>query len=235
MPIFKDKRVYDKEIIDLGPSFYTEKEYRDCLIKLDKIGRNLGGDRATLWGLDQLKKSPSSILDVGCGGGLFTIRLGEHYPHAQVLGIDISEQAIQFANQKLAESKTKNVKFLIPSSHELNYPMDSFDVVTSTLVCHHLNDEELIDFLKKAYNTAKSAVIINDLHRNSLAGLCFSIISPLFFKNRLIIHDGLLSIKRGFKRTDWENILSAASIPKERYSITWHWAFRWIIWINTKK
>lgn len=95
-----------------------------------------------------------------------------------------------------------------------------------------MNDDQLIEFLKKSYLVAKK-FIINDLHRHWLASLGFALVAKPFFDNRLIFHDGLLSIKRAFKRQDWIHYLKAAGIPLEQCSITWHWAFRWVLCINT--
>ncbi len=229
------QRSHQLEWLDLGPSYYTPEEYRHCLYQLDRIGRFLGGDKSTYWAFDQLSQSPTSILDVGCGGGLFTMRLAKHYPNAHVVGLDISKEAIAFANEHLQSSHfdLPNVKFVIPHSSQLDYPPNQFDVVTATLVCHHLSDEELISFLKQACRVANQAVILNDLHRHPLATIGFAPLVPLFFRNRLIWHDGLLSIQRAFKRSDWQFYLNAAGIDRHLYTITWHWAFRWIVMIET--
>jgi 2-polyprenyl-3-methyl-5-hydroxy-6-metoxy-1,4-benzoquinol methylase len=229
------KRLNQPELIDLGPAYYTTEEYEDCLYQLDRIGRFLGGDAATYSGFNQLKQNPTSILDVGCGGGLFTMRLARRYPEAKIVGIDISKEAIQFARHqlKIINPPLKNIMFEVPPSPELSYPPESFDVVTSTLVCHHLSDDDIISFLKQAYSIAKHAIILNDLHRHIVARMGFSVTAPSFFSNRLIVHDGLLSIQRAFKKQDWIAYLKAARIPLSRCSITWHWAFRWIILINT--
>lgn len=227
-------RLNQLEFIDMGPHYYTQKEYEDCLYQLDRIGRFLGGDQATYWAFNRLDKAPESILDVGCGGGLFTMRLARRYPSAKVVGIDTSPEAISFAKQhlQLLSQPLSNIKFQIPPSPLLDYPVKSFDVVTSTLVCHHLSDDEIISFLKRAYAIAKEAVIINDLHRHLLARIGFAAIAPLLFNNRLIKHDGSLSIQRAFTRRDWLAYLQAAHIPLDRCSITWHWAFRWLVFIH---
>lgn len=209
-----------KEWMDLG--CYSEKEYRQCLYQLDRIGRYLGGDRATLSAFDQLKRPPQSILDVGCGGGLFTRRLAKKYPKAKVVGIDISKEAIEFANQ----FKCSNLEFAVA---ELNYPAKSFDIITSTLVCHHMTDEGIVLFLKKAYQVARQGIILNDLHRHSLAKFGYSIAAPFLFLNRMVLHDGLISIERGFLRQEWISYMKLAEIPFDQITINWNWAFRWII------
>jgi 2-polyprenyl-3-methyl-5-hydroxy-6-metoxy-1,4-benzoquinol methylase len=180
-----------------------------------------------------LKQLPQTILDVGCGGGAFTMELARSYPQAKVTGIDISQQAISYANKQLTNQPAlTNLTFQLTDKSTLAYPANQFDLVTATLVCHHLTDEELIAFLKQSVHIAKSAVILNDLHRHPLASLGFGVVAPLFFRNRLIWHDGLLSIKRSFKRNDWMRYLQAADIDLKRVCLTWHWPFRWILSIN---
>jgi len=40
------------------------------------------------------------ILDAGCGTGIFTEMLASHFPHASVLGLDVSPEYINFAKAK---------------------------------------------------------------------------------------------------------------------------------------
>lgn len=227
-----NNRSYQPELLDLGPSAYTDKEYEDCLYQLARIGEILGGDKATIKTIMR-HPVPKSILDVGCGGGQFTLKLAGQFPKAQVLGIDLSSQAIAFSKQRLSETPLKNVHFEVPLTPELSYKRNSFDIVTSTLVCHHMNDAQLVDFLKRSYEIAAKYVIINDLHRHWLASKGFALLAKPLFANRLIEHDGLLSIKRAFKKRDWIHYLQAAEIPLGACSISWHWAFRWVVCIDT--
>lgn len=231
-----NQRSHQLEWMDLGPDYYTPEEYRNCLYQLDRIGRFLGGDQATFWALKQLSAPPTSVLDIGCGGGLFTLRVAARYPEAQVIGTDISQEAIAFAQERLKEQQPllSNAQFFLAHSPQLNED-PQFDVVMATLVCHHLSDQALITFLQQACRVANQAVILNDLHRHPLAIAGFATIAPVFFRNRLIWHDGLLSIRRSFTRQEWKTLLKAANIDESHYTIHWHWAFRWIVIINTAK
>lgn len=226
----------EKELIDLGPEYYSADEYRECLYLLDRIGRFLGGDRATYKAFQRLARPPRSILDVGCGGGLFTLRLAENHPNAKVVGCDIAPEAIYLAeaHRQAHYPKLKNIEFIVPPSASLSHnDANSFDVVTATLLCHHLTDHDLIMFLKDACHTANQAVVINDLHRHRLASFAFACVTPLFFRNRLIAHDGQISIRRAFTYADWINYLQRANIPLACCSIRWCWAFRWIVTVDT--
>lgn len=227
-------RIDQKELIDLGSEYYTHQEYTHWLYQMGRIGSLLGGDRATIRAFKKVgpAHNPESILDVGCGGGFFAAKLAKLYPKAQVVGIDTSQWAIEFAQNNLnAERalKHKNLSFRYLVKPELDEPAKSIDIVTATLVCHHLSDEQLITFLKSAAQIARKAIILNDLHRNWFAYYGFYVVSRFLFRNRLVWHDGPISIKRSFKRKDWENYLKKAGFNTNQYQIKWCWLFRWIV------
>jgi len=218
------------ELIDRGPDHYSPAEYRDCLAKLGRVGRWLGGDRAGLAAFRSLPAAPASILDIGCGGGGFTRRLAERFPDARVVGEDLNAAAIEFARERHGRS---NLDFRAAESPAADWGRDSFDVVTATLVCHHLDDGDVADFLRRACRAARYAVVLNDLHRHRLAHVSFSWIAPIFFRNRLICHDGPLSVRKGFTRNEWARYLETAGIPARRCHVYWRWAFRWIVVVDT--
>lgn len=227
LPLLFQHRSTLPEIIDLGPSYYSPSEYEECLAKLDLIGKWLGGDRATFSALKNLK--PRSILEVGCGGGFFTAKLAQKFPQAKVVGIDLNPQAIALAKK---QHRAPNLSFELRTEENLNEPPKSYEIVLATLVCHHLSDENLISFLASAARIARKKVIVNDLHRHPLAYHLFRLITPLF-QNRLIQHDGLLSIQRGFTKKELTTLLSQSGIS--RYSLKWKWAFRWLLEIDCEE
>lgn len=207
-------RSHKKELLDLKE--YTPKEYEKCLKYLGRIGRLLGAQKATLAEIKKYDSPHFSILDVGCGGGDFAATLAKTFPNAKVVGTDIDEDAIAYAKKKWAA--IPNLSFLQKNIFD---ETKTFTVVTMTLVCHHLTDDELKPFLQKAKSIAERAVIINDLERSWIAYLLFALITPLLFPSRLIFHDGLLSIRRSFKKKDW-NDGKAKKV----------WPFRWLVTLS---
>lgn len=83
------QRSQEKELLDLGSEYYIQEEYNDCLKKLFTINKLLGFFRSTVKLFKKLPKH-SSVLDVGCGGGLFLIYLSKYFPDMKMLGVDIS-------------------------------------------------------------------------------------------------------------------------------------------------
>lgn len=228
------ERSEKKELLDLGGAYYSHDEYRHCLKKLFQVNKLFGFFKSTVNILHDHFAKESTLLDVGCGGGLFILHLSQFFPHMKMLGIDISLAAIADAEQSLQIWQNKNpniqVAFQLQEQNQLKLTKNSFDIILTTLVCHHLTDEELIIFLQQMYLAAGKAVIINDLHRHRLAYWLYGLVSPLLFQNRLITHDGLISICRGFTRTEWQLLLEKASI--QNYQLKWCFPFRWqlILW-----
>ena len=79
-----------------------------------------------------------SLLDVGCGPGSVTIpakiRLGAN---GRAAGIDPSPEMIARTRQN-AERKSLDIDFRVGVIEGLPYPDEFFDVVTSSLMFHHL-------------------------------------------------------------------------------------------------
>lgn len=212
--------------MDQGPGAYTTEEFTHCLHQLQRIGRHLGAEGKTLEAFQHLPSSPATLLDVGCGGGHFTARLAEAFPEARVTGIDFNPAAIAFARQQHAQP---NLQFETVTQKVLEVEENSVDVLTATLVCHHMRNPELIDFLQRARKAARQAVILNDLHRHPLALGGFHVAARLLYHNRLVLADGPLSIRKAFRRNDWSYYLHEAGIPEDQADIRWCWPFRWRI------
>ncbi len=219
------KRATALELMDLGADHYTKNEYVECLEMLAKIGKWLRGNKISLNAIKA--HQPDSILDVGCGGGDFAYLLAKRFPRSKVVGIDIDSGAIERASTHFS---LPNLSFKKTDLNKI--PVNSYDVVSATLVCHHLDNQQLVPFIQRAQAIAKKKFIINDLHRSPLAYFLFACISRSFFRNRLILHDGLLSIQKGFKRQDWKELISQTNIDLKKVQIRWKWPFRWCVEIG---
>lgn len=79
-----------------------------------------------------------SVLDVGCGTGAITIAAQQAVGRAGfVAGVDPSAEMIAVARAK-ARQRTLTVDFRLGAIEALPYPAATFDVVTSSLMMHHL-------------------------------------------------------------------------------------------------
>jgi SAM-dependent methyltransferase len=78
------------------------------------------------------------ILDAGCGTGLTTLRIAEQCPGCRVHGIDLSIKMIEAARNDAAEHGL-DVDLRTGSITDLPYPDESFDVVLTNIMFHHLD------------------------------------------------------------------------------------------------
>ena len=78
------------------------------------------------------------VVDFGCGSGANTVLLTKRGAH--IWGIDISEDLLRLARQRLAVSGCAGGATLIASSaHDLPFPDNSIDVVFGIAILHHLD------------------------------------------------------------------------------------------------
>ena len=76
-----------------------------------------------------------SVLDIGCGAGHGSNMLSKKYK--KVYGVDISEEAIEYAKKNWASD---NTEFVVGSAMDIPFPDNSFETVSAFEVFEHLND-----------------------------------------------------------------------------------------------
>jgi len=209
---------------------------RDTLDKLEKINRWLGGNKVTVNGLKALlknhpKEQKITIVDIGCGHGDIlrdVAKFGRKEGYKfKLIGVDANSAAIDYANELSMEYP--ELSFKTQDIFSKDFKSETFDVVIAILFLHHFKEEQLVSFLKNTIKQTKIGMVVNDLHRHTLAYYLFLLLS-IFISNKMIIEDGLTSVLRGFKRDDLEKISSKINVTPQ---ISWKWAFRFL-WIIKK-
>lgn len=118
-----------------------------------------------------------NILDVGCGPGKDSLS----FKGANYIGIDISKEYIDEAKNKYSSFG----KFYHLSIEEIeSLQFSEFDIIILKGVIHHLNDNQLLDFLEKVQNklSSQAKILTSD---------------PVFTKKQNFISKKLISLDRG--------------------------------------
>lgn len=93
-------------------------------------------------------KPDDIVLDIGCGTGRTTNLFAEHLPEGSIIGIDFSEDVIDFATKEY--STKNNLLFEAIDAAELEY-IELFDVIYSFFCLQWLDDKQkAIDGIARA-------------------------------------------------------------------------------------
>ncbi|HEX6565493.1 MAG TPA: class I SAM-dependent methyltransferase, partial [Chthoniobacterales bacterium] len=96
------------------------------------IARTLGFLKATI-----SFRSSDKILDIACGTGELERLILREHPDQQMIGIDISENMLNFAREKC--SAYPNTAFLKADASALPFPDQTFDLVVSANSLHYFD------------------------------------------------------------------------------------------------
>lgn len=83
------------------------------------------------------KENCNRIIDIGCGSGMSTFALRNKYPKAEIIGVDLSKNMLEKAQELLP-----NVKFIQRDCSESLEDLGKFDIVFSNAFLQWLPDQK---------------------------------------------------------------------------------------------
>lgn len=83
------------------------------------------------------------ILDIGCGDGKITAKVAGQVPRGRVLGIDSSQDMIDFAKARFLPSLYPNLRFELGDALRLDFDQE-FDLVISFACLHWIRDHPAV-------------------------------------------------------------------------------------------
>jgi hypothetical protein len=216
-------RASPRELPELMDGDCSYDDFRGCLRSLEQINRWLLGYRPTMAWLKRLPhglRAPVHIVDVGSGGGDLLRQIAGWARRrgiaVQLTGIDLNPYAARAA----AESTSKDLSIAWVTGDALLYrPEKPVDIVVSSLMAHHLEDEEIIALLRWMEATAQLGWFINDLKRSEWSCRMFEWMSGMVGWHRFVRHDGPVSFRRAFREEDWGRLLAAAEVPRKAATV----------------
>lgn len=210
------RRSYELEDIDTGN--YTPEEYEHCISELQLVNRWMGDAHALkqtlLRDVEENKLDEFSVLDVGAGSGEL-LRVAASWARStgrrfQGIGLELNKRSAQ----AILEESTDFPEITSVRGNALQLPFadDELDYVMCSLFTHHFVDERVIDILREMSRVARRRIFVIDLHRDPVPYFFYTTLGKLVLKNRLLRHDGALSILRSFKADELVRLGKAAGL-----------------------
>jgi SAM-dependent methyltransferase len=172
------------------------------------------------------------VLDVGTGAADIPARLLRGRGPWRAVHVTATDsrleviEAAQVLDPALAEESSLSLE--VADGRSLPYPVGAFDVAHASLVLHHLEPDDAVAFLRQLRRVARLGVVVNDLDRSRLGWLGAWLILHAITRNRFTLHDGPLSVRRAYRRSEARALLGAAGLRpvREVVGIAGH---RWAI------
>jgi SAM-dependent methyltransferase len=205
-----------------------------CLQDLERINRWTGAYRITLRWLERLREAHRlrrlAVIDVGSGYGDMLRRIGA-WGEARgmvvdLIGIDRNPHAATVAAR--ATSAGPSVRYVTADAFKLPSGLCA-DAVISSLFAHHLDDRQLIRFLRWMDANARLGWLVNDLHRHTIPYCIARWMPGLLGMHRIVQHDAAVSVARAFTRRDWVRLLDRAALAAPPTTVRWCFPFRYAV------
>ncbi|XP_071800209.1 uncharacterized protein [Asterias amurensis] len=107
------------------------------------------------------RRAPKRILDVGTGNCGSAFVLGEIFPQAEVIGIDLAPAYIRFCRLWKEQRGAKNVFFYQANGEMTPFESGSFDLIQFTYVLHEMPQENSKRVLREIHRLLKPGGVVS--------------------------------------------------------------------------
>ena len=223
-------RAAGRELMDVPDQ--DRAELARSLADLRGVNRWLGGTRIVRHHLEALVERyprPSyRILDVATGSGDIPIEVArwarKRELEVEIVATDNHPATLELAAEHTAAEPAIQVQ--CANALSLPWPDESFDVALLSTALHHFDDErDCVRVLREMYRVARIGLIVNDLSRSRPALLGARLLAATLWRtHRLARHDGPLSVRRSFTRSELQALAARAGFARARVQA--HFPFR---------
>lgn len=159
-------------------------------------------------------KRSLSLLEVAAGSGYVPKAVQQRL---RAKGINLEVSLLDRAWSHLDGGRNGNsgngFRPVVGDALALPFRDGSFDLVSCNLFVHHLSPEQTVQFVNEGLRICRTAVLINDLVRNSLHLALVYTGLPLF-RSRITWHDAPASVKQAYSRAEMQSMLEKTQAAK---------------------
>lgn len=186
--------------------------YARVLADLDRVNRVTMAARPTLAFLEKTVSAPFRLLDIGYGDGGMLRAIARWAAKRKIactlVGIDLNSRSEAIARAHSDPSLAITYR----TGDYADLSSEPWDFIISSLVTHHMSDDQRHAFLRFMEDHARVGWFINDLHRHAFAYHGYPLLARLLGVHRIVREDGQLSIARSFVPADWQAMLESSGL-----------------------
>lgn len=184
----------------------------ESLRNIARANRWFGGAAAVRWGLGRaLASTPRgarvTLLDLGTGLGDLPLAARGW---AAGRGIDLMPLGLERSPVAARGARAAGLAVVLADAAQPPVAERSADIVLLSQVAHHFDPESAVRLFRLADRMARQAVVVADLHRAPLATALYPLGARLLRFDRATLHDGAVSIRRGFSVSELGDLLRRA-------------------------
>jgi len=212
------QRVDAPEILDSDACSPTDVE--TSMRDIGRVNRWFGGVATTREMVEQAAASTGmrhfSLLEVAAGSGevpeMVQRKLARRGITLDVTLLDRAQSHFPSTNLSKENHNEPNHK-VVADAFALPFDDGAFDLVSCCLFAHHLNPQQLAQFVREGLRVSGRALLINDLVRHPLH-LALAFAGFPLMRSRVAWRDGLTSVRRAYVPAEIRSLLASALSPE---------------------
>ncbi|OYY64654.1 methyltransferase domain-containing protein [Sphingomonas sp. 28-62-11] len=194
---------------DLDPETYTA-----VVADLARVNGVTMAARPTLAFLNRAARGAKrlKLLDVGYGDGDMLRRIA-HWAARRGIDVELVGVDLNPRSELAARAHTPaGLPITYLTGDYADHAGAGWDLVISSLVAHHMTQDQLIAFLRFMETESNRGWFVNDLERHGFAHWGFPVLATLMRWHPIVKHDGTLSIARSYRPNEWPVLLAEAEV-----------------------
>ena len=222
------RRVVIPELLDTDTG--TPAEVTAALSDLRHINQWFGGIAATQSMIAEVTRkldvSSLSLLEVAAGAGYVPQTASARL---RSLGVKLQVTLLDRAHSHLRNIAGYGTSAVAGDALALPFAAKSFDLVSCCLFIHHLEPQQVVQFVNEGLRVCRAAVIINDVVRDRIH-LALVYVSLPLYRSHFTHHDAPASVRRAYTIAEMHQMLrqtTAASVEIERHPLFRMGAIAW--------
>ncbi len=166
-----------------------------------------------------------SLLDIATGSGDVPLAL---HRRAKRAGFELELHAVDISPQALAVAVEAGQRAGVEiTPHQLDItaasPQGSFDIVTTNLFLHHLEERDAVTALQHLVAATKRLLLINDLRRSDAGYVAAFVGTRLLTRSPIVHTDGPRSVQAAFTPQEMEALCLRAGLASARVKPCFPW------------